>query len=157
MALLIRDKVRQGNRIESGHDWHRCCSKSAMFVKNSFAGISGFLDLAMVPLRSAAVIRRIRRRRTQPQGRVLLLRSQGTAEADEELIFQGDPQDCPQRAAAAIARGERVVAEGLSIEQITALCSRHDYRWRLHPDRRPRLRFILEPAQVLSAASQARG
>jgi len=136
--------------------WHRGCLKSLMFMKNSVSGISGFLDLAMVPLRSAAVIRGLQRR-TSKEGRVVLLRNGDTTGASEELVFQGDPQVCPQRAEAVIARGERVVAEGLSIEQITALCSRHDYRWRFHPDRKPRLRFILEPALVPSATPQAGG
>jgi hypothetical protein len=128
-----------------------------MFMKNSIAGISGFLDLAMVPLRSAAVIHGIGLRRRQKEGRVVLLRNGDTADASEELVFEGDLQACPQRAEAVIARGERVVADGIPLEEITALCSRHNYRWRLHPDRKPRLRFILEPAQVPSATSQSGG
>lgn len=128
-----------------------------MFMKNSIAGISGFLDLAMVPFRSAAVIRDIRLWRTRRQGKVMLLRNAGGADADEELVFQGDPPDCPQHAAALIARGERVIAEGIPLETITVLCARHGYRWRLHADRKPRLRFILEPPQVPSATSPSHG
>ena len=127
-----------------------------MFMKNSIAGISGFLDLAMVPLRSAATIRGIVWRRTQQEGRIVLLRSRDAVEASEELVFQGDPQACPERAEALIARGERILVDGLPLEEITALCSRHNYRWRLHPDRKSRLRFILEPAQISAAAPQSR-
>ena len=127
-----------------------------MFMKNSIAGISGFLDLAMVPLRSAAMIRGIGWGRTPKEGRIALLRNGDTAETSEELVFRGDLQVCPQRAEAFIARGERIVVEGLSLEAITTLCSRHNYRWRLHPDRKPRLRFILESAQMPVAVPQSR-
>jgi hypothetical protein len=126
-----------------------------MFMKSSIAGISGFLDLALVPLRSAVAIRGVRLGQTQKEGRVVLLRNEGAAEASEESVFEGDLQACPQWAEVVIARGERVVADGISLEEITALCSRHNYRWRLHPDRKPRLRFILEPAQLPPPAPES--
>jgi len=86
----------------------------------------------------------------------VVLRNGDAAEVSEELVFQGDPQACPQRAEALMARGERILADGLPLEVITTLCSRHNYRWRLHPDRKPHLRFILEPAQVPVATPHSR-
>jgi hypothetical protein len=125
-----------------------------MFTKNRMASISGFLDLALVPLRSAA---QLGRWRTPPEGRIVLLRDADTDQAREELVFQGDPQVCSRRAETVLARGERVVAEGISFEAIATLCERHNYRWRLHPEGKWRRRFVLEPAPVPAETSSPRG
>lgn len=127
-----------------------------MFTKNSLASISGFLDLALVPLRSAALLRDFGFWRMPREARVFLLRDAGVGGPDEELIFQGDPQAGPDRAEVVLARGERIVAEGLSFEAITTLCERHNYRWRLRPARNPRIRFVLEPAPATTEGSTPR-
>src|SRR5512138_3048510 len=102
-------------------------------MKNHVVSISGFLDLALVPLRSAARIRDLGLRRRPRETRIAVLREAAPGTTSQELIFQGDPQVGPQRAEPALARRERIVAEGLSLETIIALCERHHYRWRFHP------------------------
>ena len=139
----------QRNRIETARNWHRCCPTFDMFMKNAISGISGFLDLALVPLRSAAVMRGLCRRALK-EGQVMLLPNEDSGQVKGDLVFQGDPLACPQRAESLMADGGRVMTEGIPLEEIAVLCSRHNYRWRFHPDQKQRLRVVLEPARLAS-------
>ena len=119
-----------------------------MFLKNGISGIAGFLDLAIVPIKSAlagdpgsgqdpsgAVVRKI----------ALVEEADGVSV--EKVLFSGETDAVQSRAIELIKAGRKMVLEGFPLEEIAAWCFAHNYRWRFHNHFPAKNAFILEPGK----------
>ena len=119
-----------------------------MFVEIRRLGISGFLNLAVLPFR--ALLGRDGNPAPSNGGdsRVALFRTTSEGVCTEELVFTGKASACEAKAIGMIGCGERIVLEGFPLEQVAELCFKHNYRWRFAPDSKKSLRFVLEPGKA---------
>jgi len=120
----------------------------AMFIKNGISGIAGFLDLAIVPIKSALVGRATPGGRLTEAGprKIALLEESGGVFV-EKLLFCGEAAAVQSKVIEAIKAGRKMVLEGFPIEEIAACCFQHNYRWRFHSHPPARNAFILEPGK----------
>ena len=111
-----------------------------MFIENGSSGIAGFLDLAIIPIRTVLE----GRPKALPNGgrsrRIALMEESGGVSV-EKLLLSGGP------AAEMIKAGRKMVLEGFPLEEVAAWCFRHNYRWRFHHDSSSQNTFILEPGR----------
>ena len=150
----MSQSARYARASQVGSSGTPVASQAAVFTKKRMATRSGFLDLALAPLRSGTLIRNFGFWWVPREASVIILRETIAGGVGEEMIFRGDPQAGPRRARAVIAKAERIMAEGLSLEAIPMLCERYSYGWRFHPAHRRRIRFVLEPATAQNSSPQ---
>jgi len=115
-----------------------------MSVKIAIAGISEFLDLALLPIKSA--FRQSIGAVSPPSTRKVAMMTPATDGVSvESSVCLGEPGAC-RDAAIELMRERRTLAlEGFIIEEVAALCFEHNYRWRLDSGSTKQLRFIIEP------------
>jgi len=125
-----------------------------MFVKNRRLGISGFLDLAALPIKM--LLNRDDRTDSSASNtrKLALLKEAPDGVFREEPVVGGDAGACEARAIRMIQSGERIVLEGFPLEQVAELCFKHNYRWRFCPGSNATLRFILEPGSRPAAPTK---
>jgi len=125
-----------------------------MFVKNRRLGISGFLDLAALPIRMLLN----RNDRTESSNndtrKLTLLKAAPDGVSKEEPVVGGYADACEARAIRMIQDGERIVVEGFPLEQVAELCFKYNYRWRFHHGSKNPLRFTLEPGMRPAAPTK---
>ena len=123
-----------------------------MFAKIGISGFSDLLDFATTPIRSRlgkfadGVI-------AEGCGKVSIIMESPEGVAVEKSVCTGKPDACRSSALGLIEEGHRIVLEGLPLENVAALCCRHNYRWRQCHQVRSRntLRFIIEPGRSSNA------
>jgi hypothetical protein len=125
-----------------------------MFLRSSIASISGFLNLAGLPLRRMGLGQEADRL-AKNAGRIALIRETARGDVEEAPLFCGDLKICQPRAVEMIQRGESIVVEGLPVETVTRWCTDFNYRWRFHPSRGRSLKFILEPLHLPTAPGES--
>ena len=119
-----------------------------MFIKNGISGIAGFLELAIVPIRTMF----IRPDRSQPLlsgGRVrkvALLEEVGGVSTEKPLL-SGEAAAVQPMVIETIKAGRKMVLEGFPLEEIAAWCFQHNYRWRFHCHSPATNTFVLEPGK----------
>lgn len=120
-----------------------------MFVKATISGIMGFLDLAAVPIRT------ILRRREDPDSpakgspKIALIQQTPDGISLEKRVVSGSKEICRSKASEMMDRKEKLALEGFSVEEVAALCVKHNYRWRFHPDSQSSLKLVVEPGKAL--------
>lgn len=125
-----------------------------MFVKLRSLGISGFLDMAVLPLKSLLGKNDHPGSSTDGNRRVALVKTTPDGVYTEEPVFSGNARASEARAIRMIQDGERIVLEGFPLEQLAELCFKHNYRWRFHPGSKTSPRFILEPGKGASVPAE---
>jgi len=119
-----------------------------MFIENGISGIAGFLDLVIVPIKSALVGGVIQRPEPNPGvARKIALMKEAGGVSVEKLILSGEPSAVLAKAIEMIKAGRKMVLEGFPLEEIAAWCFMHNYRWRFHNDACSKSAFILEPGK----------
>jgi hypothetical protein len=117
-----------------------------MLIKNGISGIAGFLDLAIVPIKSALVGKAKTGERPADTGarKIALLEESGGVFV-EKLLFCGEAAAVQSKVVETIKAGRKMVLEGFPLEEIAAWCFQHNYRWRFHSHTPAKNAFILEP------------
>jgi hypothetical protein len=117
-----------------------------MLIKNGISGIAGFLDLAIVPIKSALVGRAKAGDRPVGTGarKIALLEESGGVFV-EKLLICGEAAAVQLKVIETIKAGRKMVLEGFPLEEIAAWCFQHNYRWRFHSNAPGKNAFILEP------------
>ena len=130
-----------------------------MFIKNSLSGIAGFIDLAVVPIKTA--LGKGGHSETQPQEngvrKVALWEETCDGVSVEKMLFNGQAQVAQVKAMEMIKAGRKLVLEGFPLEEVAAWCFTHNYRWRLHTGSVTQNSFILEPGKNFTSGAREVG
>src|SRR5438034_4198569 len=117
-----------------------------MFIENGSSGIAGFLDLAIIPIRTVLE----GRPKALPNGgrsrRIALMEESGGVSV-EKLLLSGGPAAVRSKAIEMIKAGRKMVLEGFPLEEVAAWCFRQNYRWRFHCHSPATNTFVLEPGK----------
>jgi hypothetical protein len=119
-----------------------------VFIKNGISGIAGYLDLAIVPIKSVLV--RPPKSGQHPLNagvRKVALMEEGGGVSVEKLLLSGEAAAVQPMAIEMIKAGRKMVLEGFPLEEIAAWCFKHNYRWRFHNHSPAKNTFILEPGK----------
>ena len=128
-----------------------------MLIKHSMAGSAGFLDLAVVPIRT------VFGNGTEAQGpprncgaRKIALMEESGGVSVEKLLFSGEASAAQLKVVEMIKVGRKMVLMGFDLAEIAAWCFAHNYRWRFHHGARGENSFIIEPGKdLISDAKEA--
>jgi len=119
-----------------------------VFIKNGISGIAGYLDLAIVPIKSVLVRPSQSGQRPLKAGvRKVALMEEGGGVSVEKLLLSGEAAAVQPMAIEMIKAGRKMVLEGFPLEEIAAWCFKHNYRWRFHNHSPAKNTFILEPGK----------
>jgi len=128
-----------------------------VFIENGISGITGLLDLVIVPIKSALA--------TTPQSecppreagiRKIALREEGAGGISlEKRLFSGRVEPARCKAVEMFAAGRKIVLEGFPLEEIAAWCFAYHYRWRSHASANNA--FILEPEKDFRSDAKEAG
>ena len=119
-----------------------------VFIKNGISGIAGYLDLAIVPIKSVLVRPPKSGQHPLSAGvRKVALMEEGGGVSVEELLLSGEAAAVQPIAIEMIKTGRKMVLEGFPLEEIAAWCFKHNYRWRFHNHAPAKNTFILEPGR----------
>ncbi len=115
-----------------------------MSVKIAIAEISGWLDLALLPIKSV-LGQPARSADPVASRKVAIITQTPDGVSLEDSVCQGELDAC-QTAAVELMHGKRkLVLEGFHLEEVAALCFDHNYRWRFEDSQGKRFRFFVEP------------
>lgn len=117
-----------------------------MVIENGSSGVAGFLDFAIIPIKTVLVGRAIVRPNTGGARRIALMEEAGGVSV-EKLLLCGEPNAVQSKAIEMIQAGRKMVLEGFPLEEVAAWCFEHNYRWRFHHESTSQDTFILEPGK----------
>jgi hypothetical protein len=119
-------------------------------MKHTMPGNAGFLELAIVPIKTA--LGAVTGTQHPPQSggarRIALLEESGGVSV-EKLLFSGEASAAELKVMEMIKVGRKLVLEGFHLEQIAAWCFTHNYRWRFHHASSEQNSFVIEPGKDL--------
>jgi hypothetical protein len=121
-----------------------------MLIKHSTAASAGFLDWAIVPIKTVVENSTDAHRSPRNGGarKIALMKESGGVSV-EKLLFSGEASAAQLKVVEMIKVGRKMVLEGFDLEEIAAWCFTHNYRWRFHPASREQNSFIIEPGKDL--------
>jgi hypothetical protein len=123
-----------------------------VFVKNRSHSISGYLNLAALPIKALFNGVNDGEQSAERKHRFALFKM--TGDVLEEAVSTGDVEVCKARAIQMIHERGTIVLQGFPLEHVAELCFKHNYRWRFYRDSNASLRFILEPGKDLTAPAK---
>jgi len=113
-------------------------------------GNAGFLDLAIVPIKTALGAVTGTQHPLQSAGaRKIALMEEAGGVSVEKLLFSGEASAAELKVMEMIKVGRKLVLEGFHLEQIAAWCFTHNYRWRFHHGSNEQNSFVIEPGKDL--------
>jgi hypothetical protein len=118
-----------------------------MSVKVALSGISSILELALVPIK-LAFGRSEPTTSTTATRKVVLVNRTSDGVCVESAVCLGEAEACNNAAIELIQAKRTIALEGFQIEEVAALCFKHNYRWRLDDSPSKRSRFVIEPCVV---------
>ena len=119
-------------------------------MKHTMPGNAGFLDLAIVPIKTALGAVTGTQHRPQSGGaRKIALMEESGGVSVEKLLFSGEASAAELKVMEMIKVGRKLVLEGFHLEQIAAWCFTHNYRWRFHHGSSEQNSFVIEPGKDL--------
>ena len=127
-----------------------------MFIENGSSGIAGFLDLAIIPIRTVLEGRPKALPNSGRWRRIALMEEAGGVSV-EKLLLSGGPAAVRSKAIEMIKAGRKMVLEGFPLEEVAAWCFRHNYRWRFHHESSSQNTFVLEPGKKICSAAKQGG
>ena len=128
-----------------------------MLIKHNMPGSAGYLDLAIVPIKTLLGNGTGTQRPPQNGGmrRIALIEESGGVSV-EKLLFNGEASAAELKVVEMLKVGRKLVLEGFLLEQIAAWCFTHNYRWRFHHGSGDVSSFIIEPGkELISDAKEA--
>ena len=128
-----------------------------MLIKHNMPASAGFLDLAIVPIKTLLGNGTSSQRPPQNGGmRKIALMEESGGVSLEKLLFNGDASAAELKVVEMIQAGRKLVLEGFRLEEIAAWCFTHHYRWRFHHGSSEHSSFIIEPGKdLISDAKEA--
>jgi len=121
-----------------------------MLMKHIMPGNAGFLDLAIVPIKTALGSGTGTQPPPQSGGaRKIALMEESGGVSVEKLLFSGEASAAELKVMEMIKVGRKLVLEGFHLEQIAAWCFAHNYRWRFHHGSSEQNSFVIEPGKDL--------
>src|SRR5947207_14241802 len=128
-----------------------------MLIEHSMSGSAGFLELAMVPLKTRRGTGTDAQRPPKNGGaRKIALMEESGGVSVEKLLFNGEASAAEVKVLEMIKVGHKMVLEGFHLEEIAALCFSHNHRWRFHHGSSEQNSFIIEPGKdLISDAKEA--
>jgi hypothetical protein len=128
-----------------------------MLIKHITQGSAGFLDLAIVPIKTM-LGNAAGAQHPHPNGRlrkIALIEESGGVSV-EKLLFNGEGSTAEVKVLEMIKMGRKLVLEGFLLEEIAGWCFKHNYRWRFHHGSSGQSSFIIEPGKnLISDAKEA--
>jgi hypothetical protein len=121
-----------------------------MIIENSASGIAGFLDLAIVPIKSAFAMKAPQSEQPGSDAvtrKIGLLEEAACGVSMEKMLFSGSAATARSKALEMIVAGRKIVLQGFPLEEIANWCFKHNYRWRFHHDPFSENTFVLEPGK----------
>ena len=125
-----------------------------VFVKNRSYSISGFLNLAVLPVRALLNGVNHAKQSAGRERRLVLFKLTPDGDVVEEPVSTGDANAYEARAIQMISEHTTIVLEGFPLERVAELCFKHNYRWRFYQGSNARLRFIVEPGKGPAAPAK---
>ena len=128
-----------------------------MLIKHITQGNAGFLDLAIVPIKTLL---------GNPTGtpqphpdkrmrKIALIEESGGVSV-EKVLFNGEASAAELKVMEMIKVRRKLVLEGFCLEEIAEWCFKHHYRWRFHHGSGALSSFIIEPGKdLISDAKEA--
>ena len=128
-----------------------------MLIEHSMSGSAGFLELAMVPIKTRLGTGTDAQRPPKNGGaRKIALMEESGGVSVEKLLFNGEASAAEVKVLEMIKVGHKMVLEGFHLEEIAAWCFTHNYRWRFHHGSSEQNSFIIEPGKdLISDAKEA--
>src|SRR6266496_5603897 len=101
-----------------------------MLIKHITQGSAGFLDLAIVPIKTMLGNATVTPHPHPDDGmrKIALIEESGGVSV-EKLLFNGEASAAELKVLEMIKVGRKLVLEGFLLEQIAAWCFKHHYRW----------------------------
>src|SRR5438094_1915251 len=127
-----------------------------MFIENGSSGTAGFLDLAIIPIKTLLVDRPKDPPNSGGARRIALMEEAGGVSV-EKLLLSGGPAAVRSKAIEMIKAGRKMVLEGFPLEEVAAWCFRHNYRWRFHHESSSQNTFVLEPGRNFGSDAKEAG
>src|SRR5437867_11036060 len=127
-----------------------------MFIENGSSGTAGFLDLAIIPIKTLLVDRPTDPPNSGGARRIALMEEAGGVSV-EKLLLSGGPAAVRSKAIEMIKAGRKMVLEGFPLAEIVAWCFKHNYCWRFHNDSCSKSTFILEPGKDFRSDAEEAG
>jgi hypothetical protein len=128
-----------------------------MLIKHNMPGSAGYLDLAIVPIKTLLGNGTGTQHSSQNGGmrKIALIEESGGVSV-EKVLFNGEASAAELKVMEMIQVGRKLVLEGFLLEQIATWCFAHNYRWRFHHGSRELCSFIIEPGKnLISDAKEA--
>ena len=128
-----------------------------MLIKHNMRANAGFVDLAIVPIKTLLGNGTDAQRPPQNGGtrKIALIEESGGVSV-QKLLFSGEASAAERKVVEMIKVGCKLVLEGFRLEEIAAWCFTHNYRWRFHHGSRQENSFIIEPGKdLISDAKEA--
>ena len=126
-----------------------------MLIKHNLPGSAGFLELAIVPIKT--LLRNGLGTHQPPQNcgmRKIALMEESGGVSVEKLLYNGEASTAEQKVLEMMKGRRKLVLEGFLLEEIAEWCLVHNYRWRFH--HREQSSFIIEPGKdFISDAKEA--
>jgi hypothetical protein len=128
-----------------------------MLIKHTMQGSAGFLEWAIVPIKTVLGNGTDAQRPSHNGGaRKIALMEESGGVSVEKLLFSGEPSAAQLKVVEMIKVGRKMVLEGFLLEEIAAWCFSHNYRWRFHHASSEQTSFIIEPGKdLISDAKEA--
>jgi len=128
-----------------------------MLIKHNMPGSAGFLELAIVPIKTMLGNGTGTGRPPQSGGmRKIALMEESGGVSVEKLLFNGEPSAAELKVVEMMKVRRKLVLEGFLLEEIAEWCLMHNYRWRFHHGSREQSSFIIEPGKdLISDAKEA--
>ena len=121
-----------------------------MLIKHSMPGSAGFLDRAIVPIKTVLGHGTDAQRPSRNGGaRKIALMEESGGVSVEKLLYSGEASAAQLKVVEMIKVRRKLVLEGFHLEEIAAWCFTHNYRWRFHHRSRQENSFIIEPGKDL--------
>ena len=102
-----------------------------MLIKHTMSGSAGFLDLAIVPIKTMLGNGTDTQHPPQNGGarKIALIEESGGVSV-EKLLFSGAAPAAELKVLEMIKAGRKLLLEGFLLEEVAAWCFTHNYRWR---------------------------
>src|SRR5882724_9675952 len=128
-----------------------------MLIEHSMPGSAGFVELAMVPIKTMLGTGTDAQRPPKNGGaRKIALMEESGGVSVEKLLYSGEASAAQLKVVEMIKVRRKLVLEGFHLEEIAAWCFTHNYRWRFHHGSRQENSFIIEPGKdLISDAKEA--
>jgi hypothetical protein len=129
-----------------------------MLIKHSMSGSAGFIEWAMVPIKTTLGTGTDAQRPPQNGGaRKIALMEESGGVSVEKLLFNGEASAAELKVMEMIKVGRKMVLQGFHLEEIAAWCFTHNYRWRFHHASSEQNSFIIEPGKDLFSDAKEAG